>query len=225
MKINDLIEIHVVYSIPALPSLTPTKEQQKEMNTDLKVKHAWLPAFVIDVVNDSYAYIQFQDPWDLKMKDLFISLIRPENNIRWRRVARKPYVTIDFDGTIVKHRYPYIGDPVPGAFETIRELQENDVRCILLTMREGEELQQAVNYCGLNGVVFWSVNYNPGQLSWAPDARKVYSMVHIDDTNCGSPLIYPKVVDRPYVDWSKIRTHLKEDYYLLKNNEYESVSH
>ncbi len=33
-------------------------------------------------------------------------------------------IAVDFDGTIVEHEWPRIGPPMPGAFETLRDLQD-----------------------------------------------------------------------------------------------------
>ena len=32
-------------------------------------------------------------------------------------------IAVDFDGTIVEHKYPAIGKEIPFAFETLRKLQ------------------------------------------------------------------------------------------------------
>jgi len=45
------------------------------------------------------------------------------------------YICIDFDGTIVEHRFPDVGSPVPGALEWMIEFQEAGAKLILFTMR------------------------------------------------------------------------------------------
>jgi len=45
------------------------------------------------------------------------------------------YICIDFDGTIVDHRFPEIGPPVPGAVEWMLRFQEAGAKLILFTMR------------------------------------------------------------------------------------------
>ena len=75
-------------------------------------------------------------------------------------------IAIDFDGTIVEHRYPEIGEPVPYAIETMIKLRDFGHKLILYTMRSDIELQQAVDYCKENGVEFWGVNENPEQAHW-----------------------------------------------------------
>ena len=44
-------------------------------------------------------------------------------------------IGIDFDGTIVEHEYPLIGNPVPGALETMKDLIASGHKIILWTMR------------------------------------------------------------------------------------------
>ena len=46
-------------------------------------------------------------------------------------------IGIDFDGTIVEHKYPEIGNPVPGALETMKDLIQQGHKIILWTMRSG----------------------------------------------------------------------------------------
>lgn len=109
-------------------------------------------------------------------------------------------IAIDFDGTIVKHEYPKIGVPVPDAVRVIKRLQKI-CRIILLTMRSGDELKQAVQYCEDNGIILWSVNSNPEQKSWT-ESEKVYANFYIDDASIGCPLVRDH--HRPYVDWPKV---------------------
>ena len=67
-------------------------------------------------------------------------------------------IAVDFDGTIVEHKYPAIGKEIPFAFETLRKLQTEHHKLILWSVREGETLQQAVDWCHERGVDFWAVN-------------------------------------------------------------------
>ena len=53
-------------------------------------------------------------------------------------------IAIDFDGTIVEHRYPSIGRELPFAIDTLKKLQEEGHRLILWTVREGRLLDEAV---------------------------------------------------------------------------------
>lgn len=122
-----------------------------------------------------------------------------ETKPRKRKQAR---IAIDFDGTIVEHRYPDIGAEVPGAIKWMKAWQEAGAHLILWTMRSGEELQQAVDWCKAHGVEFWAVNEGPGDRSWT-NSPKVYAKRYIDDAAFGCPVVVP-MSGRPYADWSII---------------------
>ena len=111
-------------------------------------------------------------------------------------------IAIDFDGTIVKHEYPNIGEEVSRAIFWIKKFQEEGAKIILYTMRSDEKLQAAVNYCEKNGIDLWGVNKNPDQYKWT-NSNKVYAHAYIDDAAFGCPLISPRK-GRPYADWQKI---------------------
>src|SRR5215210_6501268 len=72
-------------------------------------------------------------------------------------------VAVDFDGTIVKHAYPEIGEPVPLALEGLLMFQEKGWKIILNTMRGGEYLQAAVDLLEAEGITLYGVNVNPTQ--------------------------------------------------------------
>ena len=67
-------------------------------------------------------------------------------------------IAVDFDGTIVRHRYPKIGEEIPFATSTLRMLIQDRHRLILWTVREGELLDEAVEWCRARGVVFYPIN-------------------------------------------------------------------
>ena len=49
-------------------------------------------------------------------------------------------IAVDFDGTIVEHRYPRIGKEIPFATDTLKLLQQDQHKLILWSVREGELL-------------------------------------------------------------------------------------
>ena len=55
-------------------------------------------------------------------------------------------IAIDFDGTIVEHRYPKIGNEIPFATDTLKMLIKDRHRLILWTVREGKLLDEAVEW-------------------------------------------------------------------------------
>jgi hydroxymethylpyrimidine pyrophosphatase-like HAD family hydrolase len=95
-------------------------------------------------------------------------------------------IAIDFDGTIVEHRFPAIGRIRPFAFEAMKALQNKQHRLILWTYRSGKELEEAVDFCRLNGIEFYAINKNYPEEVWnVNDSRKILADVYIDDRNLG----------------------------------------
>lgn len=95
-------------------------------------------------------------------------------------------IAIDFDGTIVEHKYPAIGKELLFAFETMRELQKQKHQLLLWTYRSGKELEEAVEYCREKGIEFYAVNKNyPEEKYDESISRKIQADVYIDDRNIG----------------------------------------
>jgi hypothetical protein len=108
-------------------------------------------------------------------------------------------IAIDFDGTIVGNAYPKIGAPIPFAIEVLRQLQrEGHHLLILWTVREGDLLQEAVEYCKRSGLEFYAVNSNYPDEHHGVEARKINADLFIDDKNLGG-----------IPDWRVIHTMLK----------------
>lgn len=95
-------------------------------------------------------------------------------------------IAIDFDGTIVEHRYPLIGQIRPFAFETMKALQVKGHRLILWTHRTGQSLDEAIKFCRDHGIEFYAVNKNYPEETWNQiDSRKILADIYIDDRNLG----------------------------------------
>ena len=95
-------------------------------------------------------------------------------------------IAVDFDGTIVEHKFPEIGKEKTFAIQTLRQLQQEGHRIILFTSREGEELEQAVAFCRDRGLEFYAVNGNqPEDAMFPRQTAKVIADVYIDDRNLG----------------------------------------
>ena len=67
-------------------------------------------------------------------------------------------IAVDFDGTIVEHRYPKIGKEIPFAIQTLRTLIKEGHQLILWSVREGALLQEALDWCHERGVDFYAAN-------------------------------------------------------------------
>lgn len=97
-------------------------------------------------------------------------------------------IAVDFDGTIVEHKYPAIGKEIPFAIETLRKLQEDHHKLILWTVREGRLLDEALDFCRGRGLEFYSVNRDYPEEEKERNnhfSRKLKADVFIDDRNLG----------------------------------------
>ncbi|TRX70894.1 BT0820 family HAD-type phosphatase [Carboxylicivirga sp. M1479] len=95
-------------------------------------------------------------------------------------------IAVDFDGTIVEHKYPAIGKEKIFAFETLKSLQKDGHLLILWTIRSGKELDAAIEYCQKRGIEFYAVNRtHPEEEINDNMSRKVNADIFIDDRNVG----------------------------------------
>ena len=96
-------------------------------------------------------------------------------------------IAVDFDGTIVRHRYPKIGDEIPFATETLRLLLRDRHRLILWTVHEGRLLDEAVEWCRARGVEFYAINrdFPEEDATGSGFSRKIKADLFIDDRNFG----------------------------------------
>jgi hypothetical protein len=95
-------------------------------------------------------------------------------------------IAVDFDGTIVEHAYPKIGKPIPFALEVLKKLQQEEHHTLVLwTVREGDLLQDALDYCGKQGLKFYAVNKNYPEEEMEDNPRKLMADIFIDDKNIG----------------------------------------
>lgn len=117
--------------------------------------------------------------WDM---DIITNSALNQRNIKKASLT----IAIDFDGTIVEHRYPEIGRTRPLAFQTLKALQDKGHRLILWTYRNGGVLEEAVNFCRKHGVEFYAVNKNYPEEVWGEtESRKILADIYIDDRNLG----------------------------------------
>ncbi len=95
-------------------------------------------------------------------------------------------IAVDFDGTIVEHKYPEIGEELMFAFSTLKELQKQGHQLILWTYRAGKDLEAAVEFCRKNGIEFYAINSNyPEEVYDESISRKILADIYIDDRNVG----------------------------------------
>lgn len=97
-------------------------------------------------------------------------------------------IAVDFDGTIVEHRYPEIGREIPFATETLKKLINDRHKLILWSVREGKLLDDAVEWCRERGVEFYAINKDFPEEDVEKNkhfSRKLKADLFIDDRNLG----------------------------------------
>ncbi len=118
-------------------------------------------------------------------------------------------IAVDFDGTIVRHRYPEIGEEIPFAIDTLKMLVEERHRLVLWTVREGQLLDDAVEWCRQRGLEFYAINRDFPEEDITLNehfTRKLKVDLWIDDRNVGG-----------LPDWGMI-------YHMIHDNKtYEEV--
>jgi len=134
-------------------------------------------------------------------------------------------IAVDFDGTIVENRFPKIGPELPNAIESIVRLQQEELHQIILwTVREGELLEEAIDWCKNHGLLFYAVNKNfPEEKTVG--TRKLKADLYIDDHNLGGipdwDLIYRMVkANQPFRNYEEVyRSAFKvQEKAFLKRN-------
>ena len=92
---------------------------------------------------------------------------------------------IDFDNTLAITRFPEIVAPNKKMVALAKAVKAQGHQIILWTSRAGADLENAVEWCRLQGLVFDAVNEPlPEQIQrWGNDTRKIYADYYIDDKN------------------------------------------
>jgi hypothetical protein len=119
-------------------------------------------------------------------------------------------IIIDFDNTVVRNQYPEIGDELPMATYWVRQWIIAGAQIILLTMRDGEKLDAAVQWFWARGIKISGINAGIGDSVWTT-SPKPFAHCIVDDTAFGCPLD-----NKGGVDWGivgpKVLEQIKEYY-------------
>lgn len=94
---------------------------------------------------------------------------------------------IDFDGTIVVDRYPNIGEPIPEAIDTIREIKRLGQKIVIWSCRVEPQFSEMRDFLILNDILFDYINENcPTKISYYNnDTRKIGADYYVDDKIIG----------------------------------------
>ena len=131
---------------------------------------------------------------DIRCRNCHIKLLK---EILFSEIEKPLIYGIDFDGTIVEEKFPDIGEPIAETIDFIRKLQKNGHKWILVTMREGVFLENALEFLAINDILPDAVNDNlPERIEkWGNNPRKIYADVYVDDHNAGG-LTLPEIPEK-----------------------------
>ena len=125
-----------------------------------------------------------------------------------------PVIGIDFDGTIVYDAYPEIGEPIPGAIETINKWYNEGFWIVIHSCRAGEYEADMCRWIYENKLDVHRINNN---LDWriekyGGDTRKMSLDINIDDKNIGMQM-YTGISMRMWITFSKYVNEYMEKKY------------
>ena len=102
-------------------------------------------------------------------------------------------IYLDFDGTVVEHKYPAIGKYNEGAFDVLKKLLAAGHEVILNTYRveiSRDALNAAKNYLieglGIQSIGHTIIKFHPGV--WDFVIFEMNDVIYIDDTGEGHPM-------------------------------------
>lgn len=119
-------------------------------------------------------------------------------------------IAVDFDGTVVDHRYPEVGQDVPDAVRVLKRLVEDKHKIILYTMRSRDSLKDAIKWFRDRGIHLYGIQFDPGQTSWT-SSNKCYAQVYIDDAALGCPMKMVSGFAKRCVDWLDVEEYFYGD--------------
>ena len=136
-------------------------------------------------------------------------------------------IAVDFDGTIVTHEFPKIGKEIPFSIDTLKRIQlSHEHQLILWTVRDGESLEEAVEFCRSRGLEFYAVNNNyPEETKKTHEPRKLKADLFIDDRNLGGlpdwGVIYRMITTNK--QFEPITNEFNQEYKLPKKGFFKSI--
>lgn len=96
---------------------------------------------------------------------------------------RPQIYAVDFDGTLCAYNWPYIGKPNDSLIAYLQSAQKSGTKLILWTCREGDKLDEAIEWCKQQGLEFDAVNENLPEIieAFGGDSRKIFANIYVDD--------------------------------------------
>ncbi|MDI1233937.1 MAG: hypothetical protein PSX81_06635 [bacterium] len=127
---------------------------------------------------------------------------------------------LDFDGTIVEHEYPAIGNCVEGCYTVIAKLQKAGHKIILNSYRsqsKSGKLKNALEHINKKGqgiinpiIEFSKSKVNPFYWNW--EIFMTFGFIFIDDDCLGIPVKNANAIEgRQVVDWQAVDRQFEEN--------------
>lgn len=114
----------------------------------------------------------------------------------------KIIIAVDFDGTLVKSKFPEIGKDLGGRY-WLGCLKALGAELVLWTCRtEGPFKEMEAWLEGTYADVFTGINVKPQNAPFDNDPRKIFAHIYVDDQALGAPMKNdPRTNDPPVFDW------------------------
>jgi len=92
-------------------------------------------------------------------------------------------IAVDFDGTLCKECYPYIGEANRELIDALVARKKRGDKIILWTCREESLLEEAIKWCQQQGLAFDAVNDNLEEIKqkYQHNSRKITADLYLDD--------------------------------------------
>lgn len=130
---------------------------------------------------------------------------------------------VDFDGTLCESEWPGIGAPNTKLIEHLIKRRNQGAKLILWTCRNGERLQQAVEWCRSHGLEFDAVNENLPEMieKYGGESRKIFAHCYIDDMAVDKEKYGLPFRAKKRVDESVLTTYPIDSEWVLVCNNFE----
>lgn len=95
-------------------------------------------------------------------------------------MKKKRTIAVDFDGTIVEHKFPEIGTIKGNVVDRIREWYEQGHTICIWTCRTEKYAEEAQQFLYDNNIPYHFFNENPN-CSFDDNCRKILANIYLDD--------------------------------------------
>lgn len=92
-------------------------------------------------------------------------------------------IAVDFDGTLCEDAWPEIGKANNYLIMCLKGRQALGDKLILWTCRAGDKLEEAIEWCKTQGLIFDAINDNLPEIveKYGNNSRKITADIYLDD--------------------------------------------